>query len=131
MADIGIRGCGKSESEAFEMGAEALTAVVTTIGKVKKIEAVGVSCRAKDLDFLFFEWINSIIYEMDVRRMLFRTFDICINRGNGLTLDAVMLGEHLNIRRHQPAVIIKGATMTELRVYKSGRIWTAQCVVDV
>jgi SHS2 domain-containing protein len=131
MADIGIRGFGKSVSEAFEMGALALTSVITFPGRVRKIDEISINCRAKNLDFLFYDWINSLIYEMEVRKMLFRSFSICINGFDELTLDALVSGEHIDKKRHEPAVIVKGATMTELHVTKRGRLWTAQCIVDV
>ena len=41
-------------------------------------------------------------------------------------------GEPIDRVRHEPAVEVKGATLTELRVWRepTGR-WCAQCVVDV
>ena len=41
-------------------------------------------------------------------------------------------GEQLDAARHEPAVEVKGATYTGLRVAEDpdGR-WTAQCVIDV
>jgi SHS2 domain-containing protein len=41
-------------------------------------------------------------------------------------------GERIEVARHQPAVEVKGATLTELLVRQdqSGG-WLAQCVVDV
>jgi len=47
-------------------------------------------------------------------------------------LVARVWGEPVDVARHQPAVEIKGATMTELRVEEdSDGNWIAQCVVDV
>jgi len=40
-------------------------------------------------------------------------------------------GEPLDLGKHEPAVEIKGATMTELKVAESNGRWIAQCVVDV
>ncbi|STY28553.1 Archease [Legionella wadsworthii] len=65
---------------------------------------------------------------MAVHKMLFSQFKVSI-RGTKLT--AIISGEPVDIPRHQPAVEVKGATFSELKVYQSDGIWVAQCVVDV
>ena len=47
------------------------------------------------------------------------------------TLRATAYGEAVDIDRHEPAVEIKGATLTALQVSESPDGWRAQCVVDV
>jgi SHS2 domain-containing protein len=61
--------------------------------------------------------------------MLFARFDVTID---GRALTATAWGEPLDRARHQPAVEIKGATYTALRVARrADGEWEAQCVVDV
>jgi tRNA nucleotidyltransferase (CCA-adding enzyme) len=51
---------------------------------------------------------------------------------NGDRLAARANGEPVSRERHQPAVEVKGATMTELSVMEaSPGHWRAQCMVDV
>ena len=69
-ADVGVRGWGATPAEAFEQAACALMAVVTQAEVDPKI-AVRLKCEAPDLELLFVEWLNAIIYEMAVRNMLF------------------------------------------------------------
>jgi SHS2 domain-containing protein len=76
-ADIGVRGFGATSAEAFEQAACALTAVVTHAA-VKPLVAVEVRCEAPDLELLFVEWLNAIIFEMAVRNMLFGRFAVRI-----------------------------------------------------
>jgi hypothetical protein len=54
----------------FEQAALALTAVVTRVG-INPAIAVQVNCEMTDLELLFVDWLNMIIYEMSVREMLF------------------------------------------------------------
>jgi SHS2 domain-containing protein len=65
---------------------------------------------------------------MSVRSMLFGDFNVGIE---GDQLRATAWGESVDIERHEPAVEIKGATMTALEVAHVGDQWRAQCVVDV
>ena len=76
-ADVGVRGFGATPAEAFAQAALALTAVVTR-AQVKPLSPVEVRCNAPDLELLFVDWLNAIIYEMAVRRMLFARFDVRI-----------------------------------------------------
>lgn len=127
-ADIGVRGFGASKAEAFEQAAMALTAVVTDPDLVSPRERVAIECTAADDELLFAEWLNALIYEMSARKMLFSRFAV---RLDDTALKADAWGERVDPTRHHPAVEVKGATYTALRVaLESGR-WVAQTVVDV
>ena len=127
-ADVGVRGFGSTAPEAFEQAALALTAVVTH-AEVKPDELVEVSCEAPDLELLFVEWLNTIIYEMAVRHMLFGRFSV---KMDDTKLQGKLWGEPVDVGRHAPACEPKGATYTTLRVRQdSNGIWSAACIVDV
>ena len=127
-ADIGIRGFGTTLSQAFEQAAVAMTAVVTDINRVQATASISISCNNEDNDTLLYDWLNALIYEMATRKMLFSKFEIAIDDSS---LSATACGETIDIARHQPSVEIKGATYTELAVFKQNEHWVAQCVLDV
>jgi tRNA nucleotidyltransferase (CCA-adding enzyme) len=128
-ADMGVRGVAQTKAAAFEQAALAMTAIVTDLNDVLPAEPVEVECEAPDDELLFADWLNSLIYEMATRRMLFSRFAVNLNDHH---LKAVAWGEKVNVDKHRPAVEIKGATFTSLRVGQGemGR-WIAQTVVDV
>jgi SHS2 domain-containing protein len=128
-ADVGIRGYGATPDEAFANAASALTAIVTDPSLVRPEVGVRTECRVPDRELLFFEWLNSLVFHMATRRMLFSRFDV---RLEGDALVANAWGEPVDVARHAPAVEVKGATLTELAVRQApdGR-WLAQCVLDV
>jgi len=128
-ADIGIRGIAPTLEQAFEQAAVAMTAVVTDPGLVSTSKAVTIQCEAPDSELLLVSWINELIYEMAVHGLLFNRYEVMINNGK---LSATAFGEAVDRQKHQPAVEIKGATFTGLRVYQQpDGAWVAQCVVDV
>jgi SHS2 domain-containing protein len=128
-SDIGVRGIGSSAEEAFEQAAVALTAVVADVAAIEQNEIVDIHCDAPDMELLLVSWLNSVIYEMAVRRMLFGKFQITLS---GCSLTGTLAGEKVDPERHQLAVEAKGATVTALRVAREpGGAWSAQCVVDV
>ena len=127
-ADVGVRGFGRTTGEAFEQAALALTAAVTA-AEIQPAVSVKVQCDAPDIELLFVEWLNAIIYEMAVRKMLFSRFAVKIN---GARLDGTLSGETVDVARHAPACEPKGATYTALKVVKDENgLWSAACVVDV
>jgi SHS2 domain-containing protein len=128
-ADIGVRGYGATQAEAFAQAASALCAIAADPRNVTEREAVDVSCAAPDAELLLVDWLNALIYEMATRKMCFGRFDVRLVDGR---LEGRAWGEPLDIARHEPTVEPKGATYTALRVARepSGR-WVAQCVVDV
>jgi SHS2 domain-containing protein len=128
-ADVGIRGIGGSAEEAFEQAGMALTAVVVTPEAVQLRNSITIECEASDLEVLFVDWLNAIVFEMATLRMLFGAYHVGIDEGR---LTATAVGEQVDPVRHEPAVEIKGATYTALRVERrSDGTWLAQCVVDV
>lgn len=128
-ADIGVRGFGATMAEAFEQAALAMSGTITEISDIEPAICLDVSCEAPDNDVLLVDWLNELIYHMATRNMLFATFDVSID---GHRLTAKVCGEPADVVKHQPAVEVKGATFTELKVYQdSDNIWVAQCVIDV
>ena len=128
-ADIGVRGIGDSLEEAFEEGAAALMAGMSSPEKVEAKEEVTIQCEVEETELLFADWLNSIIYEMDTRKMLFSEFQVRLDDNK---LDGKMWGEKINPDKHETAVEVKAATYMMLKVEKnSGGRWIGQCVVDV
>jgi tRNA nucleotidyltransferase (CCA-adding enzyme) len=129
IADIGVRGSGRTLAEAFEQAALAMMAVVVEPDAVAGSEMIEFNVSAPDEELLLTEWLNALIYEVATRRMLFTRFqvEICDHELRGKAW-----GEPIDVTRHQPTVEIKGATFTELRVWQDeDGLWHAQCVVDV
>ena len=127
-ADIGVRGIGNTLAEAFEQAALAMSAIVTDLSGIAPKRAIHVACEDPDQELLLVDWLNVLIFETATRKMLFSRFEVHIEGGQ---LTARVWGEPINIARHRPAVEIKGATYTELKVFQQQNQWIAQCIVDV
>jgi len=128
-ADIGVRGFGTTLSQAFEQAAVALTAVITAPQRVRPEIEVGIELEAPDAEYLLYQWLNELVFQMATRRLLFSRFHVRIE---GNRLQAQVWGEVIDRKRHRPAVEVKGATLTALAVRDDpDQGWVAQCVVDV
>jgi SHS2 domain-containing protein len=128
-ADVGVRGVGPTCASAFEQAALALTSAVTNPAGIAAQEAVEITCEAPDDTYLLLDWLNALIYEMAVRRLVFGRFAVSIE---GHRLHGRAWGEPVDPARHKPAVEPKGATLTALKVAsRDDGAWVAQCIVDV
>lgn len=128
-ADVGVRGFGATLETALEEAAYAMTAVVTNPESVYPKQRVEITLEGDEPEQLLFDWLNALVFEMATRGMLFSRFEIFLGAHR---LRATAWGEAVDVARHEPAAEVKGATYTDLKVYREpdGR-WTAQCVVDV
>ena len=128
-ADIGLRASAATREALFETMAEALTAVTTEPANVQPDCAITIRCEAPDDALLMVDWLNALIYEMATRKMLFCEWHVKLD---GQSLEARVVGESVDRRRHSPVVEVKGATYTALSVTqdKAG-LWHGECVVDV
>ena len=127
-ADIGVCGRGPGMAQAFEQAAMALIAVMIDPEQVRPLQAVTIACEAPDPETLLVDWLDAVIYAIATRAMLFGRFEVAIA---GTHLTATAYGEPIDPARHHPAVEVKGATYTALRVAREGDGWVAACVVDV
>jgi SHS2 domain-containing protein len=128
-ADIGVRGIGPTRDAAFEQAALALISAVIDPACIALRELIEVTCEAPDDTYLLVDWLNALIYEMAVRRLIFGRFAVSIE---GNRLQGRAWGEPVDRVRHLPAVEPKGATLTALKVgVREDGAWVAQCIVDV
>jgi SHS2 domain-containing protein len=129
-ADMGVRGIGRTQAEAFEQAAIALTAILCDPAIVRPTTEVRIHCANVDREILLADWLNAVVYEMATRQMVFSRFHVEIVDDGSLVATAG--GEPVDVTRHSPAVEVKGATLTELAVkQRDDGLWAAQCVVDV
>ena len=129
VADIGVRGIGRSKAEAFVQAAVALTAVVTDPQQVRRETRVNLSAEGADDELLLLGWLDAVIYAMATRRMVFGAYEV---QFAGQVVLGHAWGEPVDVARHQPVVEIKAATFAELAVRQlPDGLWLAQCVVDV
>jgi tRNA nucleotidyltransferase (CCA-adding enzyme) len=77
-----------------------LTAVITDPSSVAANESIVVTCAAGDDELLLVEWLNTLIYEMATRKMLFARYEVHID-GHRLTGKA--WGEAIDVQRLVPS----------------------------
>ena len=151
-ADVGVRGIGGTLSEAFEGAASALCSLVSgDPASVRPAAEEELTADAPDLESLLVRFLNELISRMSAHRMVYGRISAAVTPGSDgvpARLSARLLGEPIDLDRHEPTVEPKGASFTLARVARkeaprraegdvgrgaqeAGDEWVAQCVVDV
>ncbi|MEM4662567.1 MAG: archease [Candidatus Diapherotrites archaeon] len=131
-ADIGIRGIGKTLEEAFCEAAKALFSVMVELEDVKAVGEIKIRLEAESLEELFVCWLNELLSEALLTKVLFKDFKVSIKKSNGkFKLEGSAFGESINKKKHRLKTEVKGATYSGLKVEKRGTKFVAQCIVDI
>ncbi len=80
-ADVGVRGLGGDEADAFVQAALALTAITVDPGSVRPTETVEIVCEAPDNELLLVDWLNALVYESSSRGLVFGAFEVQLEKG--------------------------------------------------
>jgi SHS2 domain-containing protein len=132
-ADVGIRGIGDSLAEAFAEGARGMFAIMADLEAIVPRESVEVICDAPDLELLFVEFLNELLFQREIGGLLLNLCEVQEPRQGpeGWHLEALAWGDSLDPARHEIRTEVKAATLSGLRVFRRDGQFVAQCVVDV
>ncbi|MCS7166433.1 MAG: archease [Gemmatales bacterium] len=157
-ADLGIRIHAKDLPSLFEEAGRALFSVlVENLELVELKEAHAIHLQGDRLEYLFFDWLNQLLYLFDAKRLLLAGFQVSVEeyspnssgRGHevfatsresqgektrenrGWRLEAEVRGERLDWRRHKLDHEIKAITYHGLRVEQTSEGWLAEVIVDI
>lgn len=133
-SDIGVRGIGRNVQEAFAETARCMFSIIADPRGFKKHLNVKMECSAQSREELLLEFLNQLLTRSAVRRCVFTTFNVQMFKEdkNGASMKATVFGEKINGNNMKFLRLeVKGATYSQLKIYKKGSRTVAQCVVDV
>lgn len=88
---------GKNLSEAFANAAYQFFDLITDASSIEAKESIPIFCESADLDLLFSDWVNSLIWEIRDKKMLFSRFEIQVE---GINVKGKIWGEKINPQKH-------------------------------
>lgn len=137
LADIGIRGRGRTLEEAFSNILKALASLLIEEVFLETLELklkyeVEIKVSAELLDELLVSYINKVLTYTYLEGILFFEFKGKIDlQEGGYFLRGFIYGTKFDPQKFGYGVEVKGATFTLAKVEKENHFWVAQCVVDV
>lgn len=92
-----LEASGKDLTEAFQQAARGFYSLFTDLAQVRPLQKVAILCESSDTDWLFSDWINTLLYETRERGMLFSEFHVEVD---GINVEGYVLGEKIDANRH-------------------------------
>jgi SHS2 domain-containing protein len=127
-ADIGLVIHGISMKELFANAAAGMFSLMTDTDKIKPVIKQEIELSAGDIESLLIDWLNELLYLLDVKQIVFGRFEITELTDN--KLKAVCYGEKIN-GRHEIRREIKAATYHMLNLSKEGQGYKARVIFDL
>jgi SHS2 domain-containing protein len=109
---------GANLTEAFREAARGFFGFFTDPGAIRPLERVVIYCESSDSDWLFSDWLNTLLYETRERRMVFSDFRVHVD---GINVKGEIWGEPIDPARHPlKHDRVAGAAFDELFAIEEG-----------
>ena len=128
-ADLGLRVRAPDLDTLFAEAAEALfSVVVEDPGTIAETRTLEVDIAGDDREFLFFDWLKTLLYHFDAEHLLLGKFQVRVDETG---LHGQAWGELLDRGRHVLEHEVKAITYHGLKVEKTDAGWLAEVIVDI
>ncbi|MBT4209085.1 archease [Candidatus Woesearchaeota archaeon] len=132
IADVAFEAKGDSLEEVFIAAAEAVfetNAEIKTVGDSFTHEF---KLENKDLEKLFYDFLEEIVYIKDKDGVVFSKSEVKIEEIEGVfKLNSKFYGEKINQEKHELNVDVKAITLHEFSLKKEGNNYVAKVIVDI
>jgi len=128
-ADIGITAYGQDLAELMANAACGMLTLIADPQTVNSTLTAKIELEERDDVTLLVVWLNTLLYELDVNRLLFREFDIVMS--GPTKLSAVCRGEKLDTAKHRLVREVKAATYHNLNISEENGIYSASIIFDI
>jgi SHS2 domain-containing protein len=128
-ADIGIIARGSDLGGLFAAAARGMTSLLMDTGGIGTDETVSISLHEADSETLLVQWLNRLLYELEVNRLAFREFDVTVTEETKLEAfcrGGTCKGMGCGLRRE-----IKAATYHDLSIEHKNGIYSAKIIFDI
>jgi SHS2 domain-containing protein len=128
-ADVCVRVFGNSLEEIFVGSAKAMMEIITDVEKVNPSKEISIKAQGENYEELLVKWLQEILYLHEVKKMVFKDFEIKIK--NGIRAVGKAYGEKIAVDRHEFYSNIKAVTYHNLKIISSKDKYRVDIVFDI
>jgi SHS2 domain-containing protein len=129
-ADIGVHIYGVTLQELFRNAALALYEVLGSLAKKEERKVKSLKLEAMSLEDLLHDWLADLLYEVEVRHLLYDEFEIAELTQKRIA--ATLRGGEIDFTRSRTNEEIKAVTYHQMRVEQlEDGTWRATVILDV
>ena len=116
--------------EAFVSAGESVVDITLDQKLVKEVEQKTLIVTGEDLDFLLFNWLEEVIYQLITEGFAIHRFSLKISKNSKYNLTAKAFGEVIDLKRHRFKVEIKAPTFHLMEIKQNGDV-TMRFLLDL
>ena len=133
IADVAFEAWGDDLGGVLTAAAEAtLNVMVSDLDSVASGERRTVNLEAEEPDLLLFDFLQEVIFFKDANRLLLRPANVVVEaHETGFKVQADLVGEELDMERHDLIVDVKAVTLHRFVVERVEGRWRAFVVLDI
>ena len=133
IADVAFEAWGEDLAGVLTAAAEAtLNVMVSDLDSVALRNRRTVNLEAEEPDLLLFDFLQEVIFFKDANRLLLRPVNVVAEAREGVfKVSADLVGEELDMERHDLVVDVKAVTLHRFVVERVDERWRAFVVLDI
>lgn len=133
IADVAFEAWGDDLAGVLTAAAEAtLNVMVSDLDSVVLRSRRTVNLEAEEPDLLLFDFLQEVIFFKDANRLLLRPANVVAEAREGVfKVSADLVGEELDMERHDLVVDVKAVTLHRFVVERVDGRWRAFVVLDI
>lgn len=128
-ADVGLKVWGASLKELFEQAAAGFIDVMLDPRTVRPERSVSIAATGEEPEELLVGWLEEILFAFEARGFAPATAHVK-SLGEG-ELRGELLGEDLDLQRHELRQPVKAVTYHDLTIKRRGDLYEVRIVFDV
>jgi SHS2 domain-containing protein len=132
IADVAFVAEGKTLDQMMNSSAIALTSsMIKDIAKIEIKKTVKIKIESKNEEQLLHDFLQELIFLKDAKLLLFREFEIQIEKKDKFFLKAQLKGEKIDMKKHELLVDVKAVSFHRFEVKKEKNGWKCFVILDV
>jgi len=128
--DAFIEVTATSLEEAFVHAGDAVVDTTLDQELVEEKEQKTLTVSGEDLDFLLFNWLEEVIYQLITEGFAIHRFSLDISKNSEYLLKAIAFGEEINLKKHHFKIEIKAPTFHLMEIKQNGGV-TMRFLLDL
>jgi len=131
IADLRFIAYGKSLDDCFQNSAKAMFSAISDLKSIEEKDLKKIALEAENLEILLHDFLSELLFLFETKGLLFKEFNVSIDRNKRYRLKAGLKGEKFNPKKHEIKTEIKAVTYHEMLIEKRNKGWVAEVLCDI
>ena len=128
-ADVALEAHGQDLPQLFSNAARGMFSIISFLKSIQPTQRIPIAVTADCIEDLLVAWLSELLYLFSIQQILFCRFEII--EIDDCHLQATVLGEPVDLSRHELSTEIKAVTYHDLKLQKLDQGWQVKVLFDI